>query len=897
MPECPSIETLQRLVEDRLAADARLQWEVHIGACADCQTKLDDLCTNVVPAVRLMIDQQHPPVPERAWNAVRAKRLAAAVRNANAPHLLTQLSDGSAVSPADTGHSNNSGVETASEDASRLPETIDPTDDFSPKPEPSISSKARVSTPRMTIDDYEIVGEIARGGMGIVYKAWDVKLKCSLALKTIVSGELASERSLYRFQREAEATAKLRHPNIVRIHRVGESNGLHYFTMDFITGPTLQQLVKNNPLSEAETVRLTIEICDAIAYAHKNGVLHRDLKPSNVLTDETGRAMVTDFGLAKCLEDDSDFSQTGQAIGTPSYMPPEQAAGRKSEIGFQSDVYSIGALLFHLLTGRAPFVGETHHSIIHQVLEAEVVSPRKINPKISPSLDIICLKCLQKASSRRYATALELKQDLERFSLGYPILARRISLVARLQSWCRRNRAIAAMIVITMLAFGTGITMAKHRGRMVTENMMARVDSAWDRLNAQMQAIDLTHQSSHDELVPRRVGMDADQLQAALDGYDDAIAAWQTFNGTSVLSEQRRFDIAEASYRVAKASRLLGDFPRSEHAFQTAIDRLQNLSQQVPANPQYATLLGEAYDYLGELYRDHGHSQQAESAYGKSLLLLTDAQAKFPKNAATHRELARVENNYGLLLESEGELDAAVRRYAQSEKILRRQDLRNSESIESRIDLARTLINLGRMERIRHRYEDAESAYREAIEELQGLFNLEPDNRRIEFLLAVTQRNLGYLFSEQLNDPVNAQRWLASALEHFEDLPTSVPEYQFNKIICLVNLTSLYGRSGDVDSLEKCRSFYESSHEAMNRLIAEFPGIAEYESWMGLILGNGSAIAGMEKQLSLANDLIAEAIKHQQQAFGLQPNNLEYQQRLARHRQFQSKLSTGRASD
>ncbi|MEZ6088767.1 MAG: serine/threonine-protein kinase, partial [Pirellulaceae bacterium] len=516
-------------------------------------------------------------------------------------------------------------METTSVEDSRLPETIDPTSDFSPNPVAPSSAKTRLSASSLRIDDYEIVGEIARGGMGIVYKAWDVKLKCFLALKTIVSGELASESNLYRFQREAEATAKLRHPNIVRIHRVGECNGLHYFTMDFITGPTLQQLAKKQALSESDSVRLTIEICDAIAYAHKNGVLHRDLKPSNVLTDETGRAMVTDFGLAKCLEDDSDFSHTGQAIGTPSYMPPEQAAGRKSEIGFQSDVYSIGALLFHLLTGRAPFVGETHHSIIHQVLESEAISPRRINPTISPSLDVICLKCLQKESSRRYATALDLKQDLERFSLGYPVLARRASPLDRLRSWCRRNRAVASMIVITFVAIVIGITMTRHRSGMVIDNMMARVDSAWERLDAEMQTVELTHQSSHDDLVPRRVGMDADQLQSALNAYDEAITAWHAFNGESVSSEQQRFSIAEASYRVAKASRLLGDFPRSEHAFQTAIDRLQRLHQQVPSNPRYVTLLGEAHDYLGELYREHGYRQQAESEYQKSLLLLTEA--------------------------------------------------------------------------------------------------------------------------------------------------------------------------------------------------------------------------------------------------------------------------------
>ena len=223
------------------------------------------------------------------------------------------------------------------------------------------------------IDDYELVCEIARGGMGIVYKARDTRLKCDVALKMIRSGEFAGREQVERFYGEAEAAAQLQHPGIVRIHRVGRVAGLHYFTMDLIDGSSLTELADD--LVESDVLRYGIEVCEAVEYAHQRGIVHRDIKPSNVLVDQSGRALVTDFGLAKQIEQQSGLSEDGQALGTPGYMPPEQAEGRRDGIGFHSDIYSIGALLYHLLTGRPPFDGTSQGEVLHKVINTDPVAP------------------------------------------------------------------------------------------------------------------------------------------------------------------------------------------------------------------------------------------------------------------------------------------------------------------------------------------------------------------------------------------------------------------------------------------------------------------------------------------------------------------------------------------
>lgn len=296
------------------------------------------------------------------------------------------------------------------------------------------------------VGDYQLLEELGRGGMGLVFKAHQTKLNRTVALKMILSGRMASENELQRFYSEARSVARLCHPNIVSIYDVQEIEGHHFYTMDYIEGPTLDVVARNGTLTEKQMARYVNLIAEAVEYAHQNGILHRDLKPANVLIDADNQPHVTDFGLAKQLEDDSQLTVSGTILGTPSYMSPEQAAGRNEQVGPLSDVYALGAILYFLLTGKPPFQGATSAETISMVIHNGPHPIRSYNPRVSRALVTICEKCLRKNPKERYQSAQELAVELERFLRGDPIQAQPIGRIKRSWIWCRDIPLVAALI-------------------------------------------------------------------------------------------------------------------------------------------------------------------------------------------------------------------------------------------------------------------------------------------------------------------------------------------------------------------------------------------------------------------------------------------------------------------
>lgn len=317
---------------------------------------------------------------------------------------------------------------------------------------PSIGTKVQY------FGDYELLGEIARGGMGVVYKARQVRLNRTVALKMILAGQFAGEADVQRFQTEAESAAQLDYPGIVPIFEVGEHEGHHFFSMGLVEGDSLAARIADGPLPPAEAAELVRKIAEAIQYAHEKGVVHRDLKPANILIDNDGQPRVTDFGLAKKVKGDSNLTASGQILGTPSYMPPEQAAGRIDQVNESADVYSLGAVLYATLTGRPPFQADNPLDTLMHVLEREPVAPRALNPTLPLDLETICLKCLEKDRRRRYESARSLSAELQRFLNGEPILARPIGRTARAWRWCRRNPVVAGLTTTVVVSLLVGLT-------------------------------------------------------------------------------------------------------------------------------------------------------------------------------------------------------------------------------------------------------------------------------------------------------------------------------------------------------------------------------------------------------------------------------------------------------
>ncbi|MCP5524711.1 MAG: protein kinase [Verrucomicrobiales bacterium] len=368
------------------------------------------------------------------------------------------------------------------------------------------------------IGDYELAGEIARGGMGVVYRARQVSLNRPVAFKMILAGEFAGPRFVQRFRAEAEAAARLQHPNIVTIHEIGEHEGRHFFSMDLVEGPNLQEALRRQPFSPTEAGQCVRTLAGAIHYAHEQGVLHRDLKPSNVLLAPSGEPKITDFGLAKVLTSDTELTVSGQVLGTPNYLPPEQASGRRGAVGRWSDVYGLGAILYHLLTARPPFQAQELSDILEQVLHHEPVAPRLLNPALSRDLETICLKCLRKEPRQRYGSALELAEDLDRFLKHEPIRARPVSTPGKLWRWCRRKPALAGALTACGVALLAGVfgiswqwSRAESEGRVARRSLYES-----DMLLAQ-QAYEDSHFGRVEELLlkhdPRNTGRPGEDLR------------------------------------------------------------------------------------------------------------------------------------------------------------------------------------------------------------------------------------------------------------------------------------------------------------------------------------------------------------------------------------------------
>jgi len=447
---------------------------------------------------------------------------------------------------------------------------------------------------------YELLAEIARGGQGVVYRARHRSLNRLVALKMLILGPWATETHLKRFKTEAEAAANLDHPQIVPIYEVGQVEGQHYFTMKLVEGPSLKQLVMDGSLASRRAAELLAGAARAIHHAHERGILHRDLKPGNILLDEQGQPQVTDFGLAKLVEDESTITNTMDVLGTPSYLSPEQATGQAKSLTKACDIYGLGAVLYELLTGNPPFAGGTTMETLRLVIEKEPRRPSLWNRKLDRELETICLKCLQKDPRLRYESAAALAEDLERWLRHEPILARPCGLFTRARKLVRRHPLAAACIPMTT-ALGAALVLLvwqelsrKETPPGARRQSLAVVIRAADAKSASLSkefSKELNHLLSGLSglaVIPRSAVLQSENSAAPAETVGKALRVQTVLLGhVQQLDENFRLslELTESGTGARRWSRTMTNSPSDWAAAQTQIARAVVMKLGVDLNP------------------------------------------------------------------------------------------------------------------------------------------------------------------------------------------------------------------------------------------------------------------------------------------------------------------------
>ncbi len=482
---CPTVEELESWLEEKLDHVRRVDIGTHVSSCNECQTTLEELTRPQAYGFE-GLDQRPPSglhldMLETADPATRREQTTDL-----GPERCERSSAGKRTDPVDQAWDRGADWERTDPYDIKGEKTLEfaPADGNQLKVQSTLDTEPEVGREspkgRSTIPAYEVLEEIGSGGMGVVFKARQRGLNRLVALKMIRGRGGVRPDQLARIRVEAEAVARLRHPNIVHIYEIGEVDGLPFLSLELLEGGTLEDRLAGDPQPSRSAAELMATLARAIQMAHDAKIIHRDLKPSNVLFTNDGVAKITDFGLAKRLESDSRQTESGQIMGTPCYMAPEQAMGHTRDVGPAADIYSLGAILYEMLTGRPPFKGETPMETVRQVINDDVVPPTRLVPKVARDLETICLHCLNKEQSRRYHSALALAEDLERFLAGKPIRARRTPLWERGLKLARRRPVAATLctlgLVGTLAASGAWLQYRTHQQNRVAAQIQRRAE-------------------------------------------------------------------------------------------------------------------------------------------------------------------------------------------------------------------------------------------------------------------------------------------------------------------------------------------------------------------------------------------------------------------------------------
>ncbi|MCU0961386.1 MAG: protein kinase [Pirellulaceae bacterium] len=639
-------------------------------------------------------------------------------------------------------------------------------------------------------DDYEILGELGRGGMGVVYRAREISTQRIVCVKMMLGGFYASLEARNRFRIETEAAAQLDHPNIVPIYRAGEVDGIPYFVMKYVDGQGLDQVprdhFRNNP---REAVALMSKLCRAVHFAHARGILHRDLKPANVLVDADGQPHVTDFGLAKRIDDDTSQTRTGVIMGTPDYMSPEQAIGRNDLVTVTSDVYSLGSMLFDLLTGQPPFKSATVIETLTRVTKEPARMPTVCNARIGRDLETICLKCLEKDPNKRFRSAASLADELDRYLRGEPIESRPVSSAERLWRWCGRNPVLAglsAALLALLVISAIGSSVAAYQFNLRRKDAVsarAKAEQAQQLADqnaviADQQrtlALDTLHALVTQVETKLRDRADLADLQAEI--LSDALEGLQEVSRTAANAGRADRTIGVAYQRMADILEKLGKSDEAVQQHRQALAIFERLLADDPTAEWARWNAAISYDKLGD--RSLGtDAAEAGRWYRKATALREDLAAGGTEEAITpvmrQHALAISAARVGGLALSQGDPTEArtyFRKALEQSEAMLRADANNRQA---QMAVAGSCSLLGNVSFRLGAQEDAHQYFHRALEMRQAIYQQDPQSVNAKDLLAKSYDALGD-FELQTGQTRDAHDCYQDAVKLLEELLAQDP--------------------------------------------------------------------------------------------------------------------------
>jgi serine/threonine-protein kinase len=764
---------------------------------------------------------------------------------------------------------------------------------------------------------YELRGLLGRGGMGLVYQARHVPSGRTVALKMLLGGAHAELAELARFRAEAEAVTRLRHPNIVQLFEVGSQDGWAYFALEYLPGGSLARHLAGTPQPAGASARLVQTLAHAMQFAHEHGIVHRDLKPGNILLASGGREppeggvsggsrpplagcvpKITDFGLAKRLDVEpaaiaSDGrTRTGQLLGTPSYMAPEQTWGRPADVGPAADVYALGAILYECLTGRPPFRAPTPVDTLLQIRSTEPVPPRRLVPSVPRDLETICLTCLQKDPRRRYASARALAEDLGRFLTGAPVEARRAGPRERVVRWARRRPAWAALTGVCTAALVSLVALGVwHYAALHGYNAELRAERAnADRLRelAQTREAEAVRQQGEAQKQWRRAEVNFRKALAAVEQLllrvsvegkrlaheprmellrrallRDALRFYQAFLNERGEDPGVRLETATAYFRVADIQKELGQAGAAEEAYGAAAKLLQGLVDEFPREPRYRYDLAGVHNNLGGLLMDRQRPDEAERAIRRALEIQTVLVQEFPDSTEYRIALAGSRHNLGTWLVGNGRLQEGEEALRAALDVRRRLAEANPDKPECRQDVARTVANLATAVLRAGRLHEAGEGFREARDMQELLVKGFPKVPAYRLELAGSHQGLAVVLAQtgQAEEAEAAYRSAADLLRRLaEDFPR-VPTYRDVLARNQHKLGAFFARRQQPQDAEQA---YRQALDLRQGLVNEFPRVAAYRRALASTWGQLAAVLRDQGRWDAARQAAEEARKHQQ---------------------------------